>query len=73
MPLGSSATRAQPLCQSWSPARMMLITCEAAKNIKTSSMQDLFYDKMMADDRVNFFFKGVDMKKQRAHQVSYPA
>ena len=30
-------------------------------------MQDLFYDKMMADDRVNFFFKGVDMKQQRVH------
>ena len=36
-------------------------------------MQDLFYDKMMADDRVNFFFNGVDMKRQRAHQVSHPA
>ncbi|CAK0782363.1 hypothetical protein CVIRNUC_005651 [Coccomyxa viridis] len=32
---------------------------------------DLFYDKMMADDRVNFFFKGVDMKKQRAHQAAF--
>ena len=36
-------------------------------------MQDLFYNKMMADDRVNFFFNGVDMKQQRAHQVSHPA
>ena len=36
-------------------------------------MQDLFYDKMLADDRVNFFFKGVDMKKQRAHQVGHSA
>lgn len=31
--------------------------------------QDLFYDKMMADPRVNYFFEGIDMKKQRAHQV----
>ena len=31
--------------------------------------QDLFYDKMMADRRVSYFFEGVDMKKQRAHQV----
>ncbi len=33
------------------------------------SAQDLFYDKMIADPRVNFFFEGIDMKKQRAHQV----
>ena len=30
---------------------------------------DIFYDRMLADDRVNFFFEGVDMRKQRAHQV----
>ena len=41
--------------------------------MRTFSMQDLFYDKMMADDRIYFFFKGVDMKRQRAHQVSHPA
>lgn len=31
--------------------------------------QDLFYDKMIADPRVSYFFEGIDMKKQRAHQV----
>lgn len=33
------------------------------------SAQDLFYDKMIDDPRVSYFFEGVDMKKQRAHQV----
>ncbi|CAL8471141.1 g10683 [Coccomyxa elongata] len=32
---------------------------------------DLFYDKMMADPRVNYFFEGIDMKKQRAHQAAF--
>lgn len=32
---------------------------------------DLFYDKMLADSRVNFFFKGINMKKQRAHQAAF--
>jgi len=32
-------------------------------------LQDIFYDKMLADDRVNFFFDGIDMEKQHAHQV----
>ena len=31
--------------------------------------QDIFYDKMIADPRVNYFFEGIDMKKQRDHQV----
>lgn len=33
-------------------------------------LQDVFYQKMLGDPRVNFFFEGVDMKAQRAHQVS---
>lgn len=32
---------------------------------------DIFYDKMMADDRVSYFFEGVDMKAQRAHQAAF--
>lgn len=32
---------------------------------------DLFYDKMLADARVSYFFDGIDMKKQRAHQVAF--
>ncbi len=32
-------------------------------------VQDVFYGKVMADDRINYFFNGVDMKKQRVHQV----
>jgi len=32
---------------------------------------DLFYDKMMADPRVNYFFEGVDMRAQRAHQAAF--
>lgn len=26
---------------------------------------------MLADDRVNFFFQGIDMKKQRSHQAMF--
>ncbi|PCJ98505.1 MAG: hypothetical protein COA45_07195 [Zetaproteobacteria bacterium] len=29
---------------------------------------DLFYEKIMADDRVNHFFRNTDMKRQRAKQ-----
>lgn len=32
---------------------------------------NIFYDKMLADDRVNYFFDGIDMKKQRAHQTIF--
>jgi truncated hemoglobin YjbI len=30
---------------------------------------DRFYDKVIADDRVNHFFKNTDVKKQRSKQV----
>lgn len=29
---------------------------------------DLFYDKIIADDRIKHFFEDIDMGKQRAHQ-----
>lgn len=29
---------------------------------------DIFYDKIMKDERVNYLFEGVDMKRQRAKQ-----
>lgn len=32
-------------------------------------LQDVFYDKVMADDRLNYFFEDIDMKAQRVHQV----
>lgn len=32
---------------------------------------DLFYKKVLADDRVNGFFKGVDMDRQRAMQKGF--
>lgn len=32
---------------------------------------DLFYDKVLADDTINGFFEGVDMKKQRAQQKAF--
>lgn len=32
---------------------------------------DIFYDKIMADDRINYFFEGIDMPKQRAHQKAF--
>ena len=32
---------------------------------------DKFYEKVLADDRVNGFFKGVDMDRQRAMQKAF--
>lgn len=32
---------------------------------------DLFYEKVLADDTINGFFDGVDMKKQRAKQKAF--
>ena len=32
---------------------------------------DKFYEKVLADDRVNGFFKGVDMNRQRAMQTAF--
>lgn len=32
---------------------------------------DKFYVRVMADDRIKHFFAGVDMKKQRGHQVAF--
>lgn len=32
---------------------------------------DLFYDRLLADPRVNRFFAGIDMEKQRRHQVRF--
>ncbi len=32
---------------------------------------DTFYDYMMADDEVNYFFSETNMKKQRQHQTNF--
>lgn len=32
---------------------------------------DLFYVKVLADPRINFFFEGIDMKRQRAKQKAF--
>jgi hemoglobin len=32
---------------------------------------DVFYQKMLSDDRVNHFFEGIDMKRQRAKQKGF--
>lgn len=32
---------------------------------------DLFYDKLLADDRVKHFFDGIDMARQRSHQKAF--
>lgn len=34
---------------------------------------DLFYDKVLADDRINHFFTNVDMERQRRHQAAFVA
>ncbi len=32
---------------------------------------DKFYDRVLADERINHFFEGVDMQKQRGHQRAF--
>lgn len=32
---------------------------------------DLFYKKVLADDRINYFFEGVDMTAQAGHQKAF--
>lgn len=32
---------------------------------------DKFYDRVLADDRINSFFEGIDMEKQRNHQKAF--
>lgn len=32
---------------------------------------DKFYDRVLADDRINHFFAGIDMNKQRGHQKAF--
>jgi truncated hemoglobin YjbI len=32
---------------------------------------DLFYTKVLADDRIKHFFDGVDMKRQAGHQKAF--
>ncbi len=32
---------------------------------------DIFYRKVLADDRINYFFEGVDMDKQAAKQKAF--
>ncbi|WP_062199444.1 group I truncated hemoglobin [Massilibacterium senegalense] len=32
---------------------------------------DLFYDRVLADERVNDYFKNTDMEKQRRHQTLF--
>lgn len=32
---------------------------------------DLFYEKVLADDRIKHFFEGVDMKRQANHQKMF--
>jgi len=34
---------------------------------------DIFYKKVLADDRINFWFEGVDMNKQRGKQKAFLA
>lgn len=36
-----------------------------------TAVVDNFYDRMMKDDTVNYFFKETDMEKQRRHQAQF--
>ena len=36
-----------------------------------SATVDLFYKKVLADDRIKHFFENTDMEKQRRHQTRF--
>jgi len=57
---------------SGSLGRQVLLVRVKDTIIRAVMLQDIFYDKIMADDRLNYFFEGVDMKAQRVHQVGPP-
>ncbi|MDS0298453.1 group 1 truncated hemoglobin [Halogeometricum sp. S1BR25-6] len=38
-----------------------------------ASVVDVFYDRVLADDRLEPYFEDVDMTKQRAHQTQFIA
>ena len=41
------------------------------KYLKTGEKKDIFYRKVLADDRISSFFDGVDMEKQAAKQKAF--
>ena len=40
-------------------------------NASVNAAVDIFYRKVLADDRINMFFEGVDMEKQSAKQKAF--
>lgn len=52
------------------PLEMTLFEQLGGKDAVNAAV-DLFYDKVLADDRISHFFEGVDMKRQRAHQKAF--
>ncbi len=47
-----------------------LYDCLGGKDAVNAAV-DLFYEKVLADDRINGFFNDADMKRQRAHQKAF--
>ncbi len=52
------------------PAEQTLFEKLGGKDAVNAAVE-LFYEKVMADDRINFFFDGVDMTRQRAKQKAF--
>jgi hemoglobin len=42
-------------------------------NAALDAAVDLFYQKVLADERINYFFEGIDMAKQRGKQKIFLA
>ena len=40
-------------------------------NAAVNAVVDIFYRRVLADDRINMFFEGVDMEKQAAKQKAF--
>jgi hemoglobin len=68
-PKEESAAVAEPAAEEEKPAEKSLY--EKLPEGAIAAAVDKFYEKVLADDRVNGFFKGVDMDRQRAMQTAF--
>jgi hemoglobin len=65
----ATAEEEKPAAEAEKPAEPSLY--EKLGDEAIAKAVDKFYEKVLADDRVNGFFKGVDMDRQRAMQTAF--
>lgn len=65
----TAATEEKPAAEAEKSAEQSLY--EKLGDEAIAKAVDKFYEKVLADDRVNGFFKGVDMDRQRAMQTAF--